>query len=97
MRPTRRSGTGREAHPEVRKACPKVREWLGGPLEVPGKVGMPSCRSVRGWEVHLKGRERLGGPPGRPIGVRRPIQRPGRSWEAYAEVRYMSGGSPGGL
>ena len=44
-RPSRRSGRGREALPEV-------REGLGGPNGVLGRVGTPSRRFGTGQEAH---------------------------------------------
>ena len=45
-RPSRRSGSGWEALPEV-------REWSGVPPGGPGVVGRPSCRS--GWPIRTSG------------------------------------------
>ena len=54
---SQRSGSSREAFPEVRVAHPEVREWSGGYPERPRVVGRPSRRSWSGWEALPEVRE----------------------------------------
>ena len=56
-RPSRMSGSGREALPDV-------REWSGGPPGCLGVVGRTSRMSGSSREVLPDVREWLGGPPG---------------------------------
>ena len=55
-RPSRMSGSGREA-------LPNIREWSGGPPGCPGVVGKPSRMSAIGWEPYIEVRDCSGDPP----------------------------------
>ena len=60
-RPSRMSGSGREARQDV-------QEWSGGPPGCPEMVGKPSRMSGSGWEALPDVREWSRGLPGYPGG-----------------------------
>ena len=85
---SRMSGSGREAHSDVREALSDVQEWSGGP---------PGCL-----EGLVDAQEWSGGPPGCPGVVEKPswmYERPARmsgsGWEALPNVREWSEGAHG--
>ena len=63
MRLDRRYVRGREALPEVHKACPEVREGSGGLPEVREGVGAPSQRSGTGRRTLMEVRDGSGDLP----------------------------------
>ena len=68
-RPSRRSGSGREALKiiwEWSGTLPDVRDWSGFPPGCPGVVGKPYRRSGSGREALPDVREWSGGPTGCP-------------------------------
>ena len=101
-----RSGRGWEALPvgweglggpvigdgKCREAISVVWEWSGVPPEGPGRVGRPSWRAGKEWEVLLEGREGSGGHPGVTGGVGRHFQSARWGWEGWER----SGGLPRG-
>ena len=62
-RPSRMSGSCREALLEAREALPDVLEWSGGSPECPGVVGSPSRMSGSCREALPNVQEWLGDPP----------------------------------
>ena len=109
-RPYRRSGSGREAFPEVQERLEgppeglgvvvtllvEVRQWSVGLPKGPGVVGRPSQRSGSGREALLEVRAWSGGPPRGSGGVSRRSWRSGSGRKALPKVSKWSGGPPGG-
>ena len=87
-RPSRMSGSCREALPDVQK-------WSGGPPGCPGVVGRPYRMSGSGREAFRDGRKWSGGPPGCLRVVGRPFQRSESGREALPDVCEWSGDPPG--